>query len=355
MARKVKSKNEELFIRISVIALMVILVFASGFFIIKSLKKQDVNYFYSYNLTQDLDYKVKLFNNSFIAEEYLTSGKNYISNLVDKIIIDYKYDYSAATKEKLNYKYSVIGELHAYDGSSSGAKADDLFGGTKAYIFVPEKTYELSNTNAFKISEPIEIKYNDYEKEILKLKKEGKVSVYNASLDLAINVEVFGEINGKAVSNKKLSTISIPLDAQSFKISTDFEKDDSDYVLLQDIDDSANLTLLIIGILLLMVAIALFVIFFKTLFDFEEKPPYVLKLNRILKEYGEIIVEVVNPISSKGLNVVEVKGFNELIDLEEELRIPITFYEIKKDREGEFVIVHDKLYYHYVLDNKKES
>ena len=50
---------------------------------------------------------------------------------------------------------------------------------------------------------------------------------------------------------------------------------------------------------------------------------YRTELHKILKDYDEIIIEVVTPIEVKDRNVIRVKDFNEMIDLEQELRIPI--------------------------------
>ena len=40
-----------------------------------------------------------------------------------------------------------------------------------------------------------------------------------------------------------------------------------------------------------------------------------------------------------------------MLDVEEELRIPIMFYETEKNVSGEFVIVTNEIAYRYVLKN----
>ena len=49
------------------------------------------------------------------------------------------------------------------------------------------------------------------------------------------------------------------------------------------------------------------------------------------------------------LNVIEVKNFDQLLDIEEEIRMPILFYETIPDEQGEFIIVCDNMAYRYVI------
>ena len=52
------------------------------------------------------------------------------------------------------------------------------------------------------------------------------------------------------------------------------------------------------------------------------------------------------------LDIIEVKNFNEMIDLEEELRVPIMFYETIEYLEGEFTLVHNNILYKFILKNE---
>ena len=70
------------------------------------------------------------------------------------------------------------------------------------------------------------------------------------------------------------------------------------------------------------------------------------------EEYGDIIIEINDELERGNLQVIEVKTFNEMLDLEDELKVPILFYEIIRDKLGEFVINHNNFLYRYVLENK---
>ena len=71
-----------------------------------------------------------------------------------------------------------------------------------------------------------------------------------------------------------------------------------------------------------------------------------------MKEYGDIIVELASEVKKDGYSIIEVKNFNELVDLEYELRIPITFYEKEEGQYGEFMITNEKNIYLFVLKDE---
>ena len=95
----------------------------------------------------------------------------------------------------------------------------------------------------------------------------------------------------------------------------------------------------ICGTILIVVAISLFIVLYKDIFDIAKKNYYNTTLDKLLKDYGDVIVELNSEINKDGLQVVEVKNFNEMLDLEEELKIPIMFYEIEEDELGEFILL----------------
>ena len=65
-------------------------------------------------------------------------------------------------------------------------------------------------------------------------------------------------------------------------------------------------------------------------------------------------VEFVDDGLDYDINVIDVKNFDQMLDVEEELRIPIMFYETKKGTEGELVIVTNEIAYRYILKDKKK-
>ena len=101
-----------------------------------------------------------------------------------------------------------------------------------------------------------------------------------------------------------------------------------------------------------LISICLFVIFYKKIFKVEEKNEYTKKLSKILKNYGNIIIEITTPINIEDYEIIEVKDIEEMVDLEEELRIPINFYEHIPNYYGEFTLIHNNIVYRYIIEEK---
>ena len=81
-----------------------------------------------------------------------------------------------------------------------------------------------------------------------------------------------------------------------------------------------------------------------------KKTYYTKNYNKIIKNYSDIIVEVSTQPNLENLEILEIKNFDDLVDTEEELKSPILLYEVKKQKESWFVIIHNKYAYRYILN-----
>ena len=93
-----KNKNE-------IILLTIIIVFSllSLYFFAQSKNVKTTNDI-SYQENGGVDYKVYLNDNDYYKEEYLDEGMQYISSIIDYILVDYKYSIKFATKKVTTLK-----------------------------------------------------------------------------------------------------------------------------------------------------------------------------------------------------------------------------------------------------------
>ena len=110
-----------------------------------------------------------------------------------------------------------------------------------------------------------------------------------------------------------------------------------------------NIPLLILGIATLLLSLFLLKVLGSKLLNTTKKSEYVLKLNKILKEYGDIIAKADNMPNLSQYDIVNIKDFNDLVDIEEELHSPIIYNEIREDLESWFMIFNDKTAYKFIL------
>ena len=147
--------------------------------------------------------------------------------------------------------------------------------------------------------------------------------------------------------------LEIQLGNQAFSITEDYEKTKSkDYYEKKQNIKIVNSAYTKLCISISLISILLFILSFKALFNIKPKSSYTKKINKILKNYGQIIVEVENPIKEKGFNIVKVKDFNEMLDLEEELKLRIIFYEDLYNYKAVFTITKESTIYKCIIKNQ---
>lgn len=311
------------------------------------------NDIYAYNIRQNVDYKVYLYDNSFIDSEYIEKDELYMADLIKNIDIVFHYNYSGSKIVPVTYEYDIKGTING-----SYQKEDDIDNKIwkKEYTLLNTQTGQVNDVNNINITEKLDFDYGYYDDIVSNFRKELKLPI-SATFEIAMTINIFGQgdLLGKLVDTQTM-ILSIPLNSAVFKIDDSYEPITNNNITFQDeTKQSVNIKRIVCGILVGIVGIVLFVTLFDKIFYLKSKNPYECKLNKILKEYGDVIVEIVNPTNIKDLNVVEVKGFGEMIDLEEELRIPIMFYEINEGYLGEFTLIHGNIIYKYILDNSPEK
>ena len=75
-------------------------------------------------------------------------------------------------------------------------------------------------------------------------------------------------------------------------------------------------------------------------------------INKILKEYDRLIVETATFPDEKNYNVLIINTFNELVDVRDNLRSPIMFYNAKDHKMSKFYILNDNNLYLYIVNSK---
>ena len=344
-----KRKVLKKWVRVSLLIIILIILFLSIFIIKKSLEKEEVEELYNYNISPQVDYRVKLFENSFIDSEYLEENGSYISDLVDKIEVNYLYKFTGSKIIPLELTYEATANIRGlYKTANTEDALEQVW--IKEYVLNEKTTKNINNSRYYSFSLPLIIDYSKYDTEVSEFRKQLKMAI-DATLNVNLTVSIKGMEAGKVIEHTDTYVLSFPLNQQAFSINTTSNQY-SDKILLKEVDNEVDVKLLLSGIFLLIVDILVFIMFYRNIFNLPKKNVYVTKLNKILKENEDIIIELITPINIDNYDLVEVKTFNELINLEEELRIPIMFYELVEYEIGEFYLIHNNILYKYTLYDK---
>lgn len=328
--KKIKKRELKIMFTITILVMSVFLFFQSF-----SLSNDPA---YLYSVGHQTDYKVYLEQNDFIEQEYLEKDKVYVQDLVRYIDISFYYYYQASQKEKIKCLYDITATLFM----DYGTNQQNLF--RKEYPIVKNKILEQSNISQTKIEENLTLDYKTYLQEVQKFKEQFNLPI-KAYLKVDFKVHTSVQLT-EEVSKMSQSELTIDLSNPVFDIKVQ-ETDEQNETILETENFIKNINFYLLGM-----SSILFILSFAGLLYQINRYRSVsitkmrIELNRILKKYADIIVELKEEPQLKTNNVILVKSFNELLDVEEEIREPILFYETKKG-ENVFLIVGNQITYQY--------
>lgn len=350
-----KHKNLKLWTKILLLFVIVFCFATSAFLLYLNInfnKNKNNKLLYSYNINQNINYKVNLFDNSFIDDTTLESNEMYISELVKNIDLNYTFDYSATKEANLKYKYKVIGTI---SGTYQGNNLTDQNGSVwnKDYVLLDEVEKEINKSN-FYINQKILLDFPTYKKEVESFKKNFSM-ILTTKMDIKFIVNVTGTIDDEIIDDEKIINLSFPLGVQAFSITEEYEKTINKNINITREEKLFVLANPIFIVVIFLTGLVITLVFFKRIFIIKEKNEYTKKLEKILKTYNDIIIEIASPVNIDDYEIIEVKGIEEMVDLEEELRIPINFYEHIPNYYGEFTLIHNNLVYRYIIEEKNKD
>ena len=349
MSEKEKKVSIQKFLKIIWATVFLIILIMSLWIIIDCFKKtpDTEQFIMNYTATPTVDYKVYLKPNKFYEQKYLTKDKKYISRLIDYINIDVAYKLNASKNLDFNYTYKVdasIGSQYELNGASA-----ELW--KKNYNLIPLQT-KTEKTSSINLKDSLKIDYNKYDSLAKGFKDE-----YGIVADTYLNINVYITSNAKVpdsaseIKESNTINIKIPLNKSVTDITVSGDTSASNKNITEIIKGEVkmNYVLLIPSILLALISAPICIASFYKLFKITNVSQYLVQQKKILKNYGDIIAEVTTKPDLIGVKIVEVKEFEDLINIEEELRVPILFYELQKEDESWFIIATGSQAYRYIL------
>lgn len=333
------------------ICISTIILFLGIIMIIKSFRVEQAkqNLLYSYNINRNLTGSVSLIDNDFFEKKNLDMNKTYISSLVDKINMDFSYSLSGNKKAKTKYTYQIIAVTDVKYSSVNPENSNQSIW-SKQHVLVEPKQLEVDSSN-FTINENFDVDFATFNNEVKEFKEQLKLPI---TAELQIKLIVRSDMNVQGIEDtvveNSIMNVKMDLAQDIFTIEKEFENTDNKSVI-DTIEKKKEISIpvLIVGSTCVLIAVLIMLDAIRKSIKFSKKSDYAIALNRILKNYGDIVAEIVSPVEIDNLNVIEVKNFDQLLDIEEEIRMPILYYETIPDEQGEFIIVCDNMAYRYVI------
>lgn len=284
-----------------------------------------------YTETGSMHYKVHLTDKTYYGTDFLDEGMQYISSIIDKIELNYKYD---AEYEKYD-KYVITTNLTA------NIKIVDTQNGKTIYTKSELINNTTSTKNKLDVKETVDLDFKKYNQLANEFKTKYGIS---ASCKLNLNYVIQYRDEKTGISQSKLISADIPLSEQMISISKSEDINNKASYIISTTKSGIN-TVLFIAALVLLVATALCIV---KLIDIikkriENESKYDRYIKKILKEYDAYITVSKTEYADEQKNKLDISTFKELLDVRNNLEKPIIYYKIDEDH-SKFMIISDEIY-----------
>lgn len=345
------SYNNRLFINVFGIILFLVM----GFVLFVSSISIKARSSVLYRQVSSLDYKVYLKPNDYYKEPYLNKNMRYIASLIDNVNVNFNYNFMVNQNVNYKYNYYIKADVAVTDTDD---KSKVIY--SKSDKLTESKTVMRDNSTGFTINESIKVKYSDYNDLVKAFKSSYAISASsNLVLSLHVGIEDGQGNIIKNIESNDVMKLTIPLTEQMININMDYnEINNSDNVKIYkdfNVSNKVNLILSIVCIILTFIFIIKLLLFLNK--TSAKKSLYDVTLSKILREYDRVIVDS-KKIINLNEDIIDVKSFNELLDVRDNLEKPIIFSEIHKGQKSVFIVKTPNETYRYVLklvDLEKEE
>ncbi len=290
----------------------------------------------SYKQNSNVDYKVYLNENNFYEQEYLEMNKAYVASLIKYIDVDFNYDFNIVTPSNIDFDYKIIGELVIENNGGTKRYFE------KKYTLLESKKKKMVESNALNIKENIQIDYNYYNK---------LANSFRSTYGVDTNSYLILYLDVKCKSNEKLNysinennqvLLKIPLSEKAIEITFNQNGGETTKYVFPKGNVIFDIKYLVLEIVFLFISIFSFIKSIKYITSImKSETKYDKFVKKVLKEYDRLIVETNTYVDITGSNIIEVKSFTELLDVRDNLKAPILYYNITKHQKGIFYIKND--------------
>lgn len=346
------SFNTRVLLNLLLVIIIVGSLIASLFMSFSITKTKRINY----SNRSAIDYKVYLSDNEFYNEEYLNKGMAYVASLIDKISINFNYKFNSDIRSNIDFKSKVIAKLVISSQNNSKVFYEN------EYDISKEETSEMKNEDVHILNKEVVIDYDYYNDLANKFKSQYAVNT-DSYLEVYLLVnEKNKDDNSYELNSEQKASLVIPLSQQEINIGLEEKNinEDKQVVFPPEIVIT-DARFIILDVILFILAVVFLARFMKKLtLISSKKSDYDKYVDKLLRGYDRLIVNVKTSPNFENYNVIKVESFDELLDVRDNVKEPIKYYVIIEHQKCEFFITNNDDLYLYVvkaidIDNKKQE
>ena len=280
---------------------------------------------------------------------------SYVADLIQKIPLDFSYQFMVSKDEQVqNLSYEIFANLVIVDEENSSKYYE------KKYVIQTKTNDSIEKNGKYSsLNRNIDIDYQYYNDVATKFKAQYGI---DASSYLEVYLLVYHQMPSEySIPSMSRVSIKIPLSQKAIQIQMDTSgvKNQGNHVIMKSEFSISNGVFLGVGIAAVIFSILYIIIVLRMVgILLGKKSKYDQFLGKILKEYDRLIVETSTLPDFEDYQVMKIKSFNELLDVRDNLRLPIMYYSVMKKQKAHFYILQDKNLYLFTLkavDLEKEK
>ena len=324
---------------LSLLFLGLSLIFITKSFAVSHVK--DINY----QENSNLDYKVYLKKNEFYDSEYLGKNMVYVASLIDKISVNFDYLFKIDKVSNLEFNYDVVGKLTITDMEGKNT----FF--TKDYVLIKDTKDIVTNTSKYELKKNIDIDYDYYNRLANKFRSNyGINTISNLIVYLKISENNTND-NEFEFNNNSFMTLTIPLSEKAINIKMDYKDINKKNKIINDSSVVVNNYFFItLGSIFVLLSIYFVICGLRLLGIVKpKKSKYDKYINRLLIEYDRLIVETTTVPDLTNNKVIKINSFQELLDVRDNLKLPIKYCVVNEHQKCNFYINHDNELYLLII------
>ena len=325
-------------IRVMTYIVLILLCLISTVFVLNKAFSSKSPEYVTYQENSNVDYKVFLKKNEFYETEYLGKDMIYVASLINKIDVDFNYIFGIDKPSDIVFDYNIIGKLVITDNEGKNTFFE------KEYTLLKTVSEDINVQTNHKINKKVSVNYGYYNNLANKFRANYGVDT-NSNLIVTLNVRERGKKHN--IKNNNNMSLTIPLSEKAINIKMDYKEINSKSQIAVDKDFSINSYMyLAIGVLIIAITIILLILLTQLILRGKpKKSVYDKHIKRILNEYDRLIVETKTAPDLNNEKITHVDTFDELLDVRDNLNLPIKYYEIHKHQKCNFYINHnDEIY-----------
>lgn len=334
------------YFRLGIFAFLFFLSLAITYFFFTKTIHIENSKIISYKEDGVVDYRVYLKKNTFYETDYLNKDMYYVASLIDNVKIDMNYNFYISEKVNTNFSYKIVAVLSINDSE----KKKTLF--EKKYILKEVKVDKKQNVDIETINQNIEIDYDYYNSIANRFKSTYGVDA-DASLTVYLDIDklVSNDSQTVSINNVESMSVRIPLSQKTIEIMINENNiNSSNNIITQTKVSKGNI---LFGILTAMFFVAMVAALLSLLellvIMIPRKNKYDKYISKLLKEYDRLIVESYTEPDFEGKQIIKIVKFLELLDVRDNLKKPIMYYNLINHHKSYFYIENENKVYLLIL------